>query len=46
MEKCLQTLNTNQIVTLNSDPTKTKERKVQNVLPKLKSKFSQNKYNQ
>ena len=43
-EKCLQILNTNQFVKLNSDPTKTTERKVQNVLRKIKSKFSPNEY--
>ena len=36
-EKCLQILNTNQFVKFNSDPTKTKERKVQNILRKIKS---------
>ena len=41
-EKSLQMLNTNQFVTLNSDPTKTTERKVENV----KLKFSPNKYKQ
>ena len=46
MEKCLQILNTNKFVTLNSDPTKTTERKVQNVLRKIKSKFSGNVYKQ
>ena len=45
-EKCLQMLNTNQFVKLNSDPTQTAERKVQNVLPKIKSKFLLNKYKQ
>ena len=39
MEKCLQILNRNQFVKLNSDPTKTTERKVQNVLWKIKTKF-------
>ena len=36
-KKCLEMLNTNQFVKLNSDPTKTTERKVQNVLWKNKS---------
>ena len=45
-EKCLQMLNTNQFVKLNSDPTQTTESKVQNVLPKIKSKFSLNEYKQ
>ena len=45
-EKCLQMLNTNQFVKLNSDPTQTAERKVQNVLPKIKSKFLLNKCKQ
>ena len=39
-------LNTNQFIELNSDPTKTAERKVQNVLGKIKSKFSPNEYKQ
>ena len=39
MEKCLQILNTNQFVKLHSDPTKTTDRKVQNVLWKIKTKF-------
>ena len=43
-EKCLQILNTKQIVKLNSDPTKVTERKVQNHLQKIKSKFSPNEY--
>ena len=38
-EKCQQILNTNQFVKLNLDPTKTTERKVQNVLGKIESKF-------
>ena len=46
VEKCLQILNTNQFVKLNPDPTKTTERKVQNVLRKIKSKFSPNEYKQ
>ena len=45
-EKCLQILNTNQFVKLDSDPTKTTERKVQNILRKIKSKFSPNEYKQ
>ena len=45
-EKCLQILNTNQFVKLNSDPTKITERKVKNVLWKIKSKFSPNEYKQ
>ena len=39
-ERCLKILNTNQFVKLNSDPTKATERKAQNVLRKIKSKFS------
>ena len=46
MEKCLPILNTNQFVELNSDPTKTTKRKLQNVLRKIKSKFSPNEYKQ
>ena len=38
-EKCLQMLNTNQFFKLNLDPTKTTERKIQNVLRKIKSKL-------
>ena len=45
-EKCLQIPNTNQFVKLNSDPTKITERKVKNVLWKIKSKFSPNEYKQ
>ena len=45
-EKCLQILNIKQIVKLNSDPTKVTERKVQNHLRKIKSKFSPNEYKQ
>ena len=45
-EKCLQMLNKNQFVKLNSDPTKTTERKVQNALRKIRSKFSPNEYKQ
>ena len=45
-EKCLEMLNTNQFLKLNSDPTQTAERKVHNVLPKIKSKFSLNEYKQ
>ena len=45
-EKCLQILNTNQFVKLNSDPTKTTERKVHNVLRKIKSKFVPHEYKQ
>ena len=44
MEKCLQILNTNQFVKVNSDPTKTTERKVRNILQKFKSTFSPNEY--
>ena len=43
---CLQMLNTNQFVKLISDPAKTTERKVRNVLRKIKSKFSPNEYKQ
>ena len=45
-EKYLQILNTNQFVKLTSDPTKITERKVQNILRKIKSKLSLNKYKQ
>ena len=45
-KKCLEMLNTNQFVKLNSDPTKTTERKVQKVLRKIKSKFSPYEYKQ
>ena len=45
-KKCLQILNTNQFIKLNSDPTKATERKLQNVLRKIKSKFSPNEYKQ
>ena len=45
-EKCLQMLNTNQFFKLNLDPTKTTERKIQNLLRKIKSKLSQNEYKQ
>ena len=45
-EKCQQILNTNQFVKLNLDPTKTTERKVQNVLGKIESKFWSNEYKQ
>ena len=45
-KKFLQILNANQFLKLNSDPTKTAERKVQNVLRKIKSKFSPNEYKQ
>ena len=45
-EKCLQMLNTNQFVKLNLDSTKTTEREVQNVLRKIRSKFSLNEYKQ
>ena len=46
MEKYLQILNTNQFGKLTSDPTKITERKVQNILPKIKSKLSLNEYKQ
>ena len=39
-EKCFQMLNKKQFVKLNSDSTKTIERKVNNFLQKIKSKFS------
>ena len=45
-EKCLQMFNTNQFVKLNPDPTRATERKVQNVLRKIKSRFSPNEYKQ
>ena len=45
-EKCLQMLTANQFVKLNSDPMKTTERKVQNVLRKIKSRFSPNECKQ
>ena len=45
-EKCLQILSTNQFVKVNSDPTKTTERKVRNILQKFKSTFSPNEYTQ
>ena len=45
-EKCLEILSTNQFVKLNSDPAKTTERKVQNVLQKIKSKFPPNECKQ
>ena len=45
-EKCLQMLNINQFVKLSSDPMKTTERKVQNVLRNIKPKFSPNEYKQ
>ena len=45
-EKCQQILNTNQFFKLNLDPTKTTERKVQNVWGKIESKFRSNEYKQ
>ena len=39
-------LNINQFVKLSSDPTEATERKVQNVLGKIKSKFSPDEYKQ
>ena len=43
-EKCLELLDAEQFQKLNYDPTKTTERKVQNVLRKIKSKLSINEY--
>ena len=39
-------LNINQFVKLSSDPTEATERKVQNVLGKIKSKFPWDEYKQ
>ena len=39
-------VNINQFVKLSSDPTETTEWKVQNVLGKIKSKFSPDEYKQ
>ena len=44
--KCLDILNTTQYQTLNKDPTKTMEWKVQNILQKIKSKLTINECKQ
>ena len=45
-KKCLDILNTTQFQKLDKDPTKTMERKVQNILRKIKSKLTINEYKQ
>ena len=43
-EKGLEFLETEQFKKLNKDPTKTKERKLQNLLRKIKNKLPENSY--
>ena len=45
-KKCLAILNLTQFQKLNKDPTKTMERKVQNILRKINSKLTINEYKQ
>ena len=45
-KKCLDILNTTQFQKLNKDPTKTMERNIENILRKIKSKLTINKYKQ
>ena len=45
-KKCLDILNTTQFQKLNKDPMKTMERKVRNILRKIKSKLTINEYKQ
>ena len=45
-KKCSDILNTTQFQKLDKDPTKTMERKVQNILRKIKSKLTINEYKQ
>ena len=43
-EKCMALLNTERFKRLTKDPTATTERKIQKVLRKIKSKFSEQEY--
>ena len=44
IQKCMSILNTNQFQKLDTDPTKSLERKVQQTLQKIKHKFEDNEY--
>ena len=43
-EKCMTLLNTERFKRLTTDPTAATERKIQNILRKIKSKFSEQEY--
>ena len=44
IQKCVSILNTSQFRKLDTDPTKSLERKVQQTLQKIKHKFEDNEY--
>ena len=44
IQKCVSILNTSQFQKLDTDPTKSLERKVQQTLQKIKHKFEDNEY--